>query len=109
MRTIKIIWVTVFAVFILAGCSNNVTKQTQVVDTRPVITFSVNTHTNGMFLFVDDLNQGALSDYEYPKSAIRLLPGQHKIEIKKNHKVVYSDTRYFSEGVDYKIDVTIQP
>jgi len=107
MRVIQFVLITALTIFIVAGCANHVTTQTQVVDTRPVVSFSVNSQTNGMSLFVDDLDQGALSNYEYPKSAIRLLPGQHKIEIKKNNKVIFTDSRYFSEGVDYKIDVTI--
>lgn len=108
MRAFKLLLATVLAVFVLAGCARTITTQTEVIDTRPVVSFVVNGNTTGLHLFVDGLDQGALSNYQYPSSAIRLLPGQHKIKIKQNNIVVYTDARYFSEGIDYKIDVTIK-
>ncbi len=108
MRVFQLLLATVFATLIITGCARTVTTQTEVIDTRPVVSFVVKVNTAGMHLFVDDLDQGALSNYQYPSSAIRLLPGQHKIEIKQNGKVLFTDVRYFSEGIDYKIDVAIQ-
>ncbi|MCO4322583.1 hypothetical protein [Aliidiomarina quisquiliarum] len=108
MRIIQLILISALTISVLSGCARTVTTQTEVIDTRPVVSFVVKVNTAGMHLFVDDLDQGALSNYQYPSSAIRLLPGQHKIEIKQNGKVLFTDARYFSEGIDYKIDVTIQ-
>ncbi|RUO38003.1 hypothetical protein CWE15_10825 [Aliidiomarina taiwanensis] len=106
MRQYKLLIIAFCALVFLFGCARSVTTQTEVVDTRPVVSFVLNADSKGAQLYIDGLHQGEIDTYSYPNSAIRLLPGRHLVEVKKNGLVIYKETRVFSEGIDYKINVT---
>lgn len=90
---------------VLSGCAKQPTQLTEIRDLRPLVSFNVTGSAQQMTLYVDGQTYGPISQYLYPQAAVRLLAGEHLIEVRHGQSVIYSETRYFSEGLDYTIQV----
>ena len=63
----------------LVGCSYYPTETASTVDDRPTISFKSQHHEAAVYL--DGQHVGKVGDYLEAKSALRVLPGTHTIQI----------------------------
>ncbi|WP_185235441.1 hypothetical protein [Teredinibacter franksiae] len=87
------IYIFVLTLFFLSGCVDTPTHSTTVVDDRPRIAFESSQieNANQYQVYVDGINYGALTKYPFSeknKSALRVIAGKHKVEIKLGQTLI---------------------
>ena len=93
------------ALFLL-GCSvNSPVKSASVVDDRPRISFEIKDYEPELLeLYIDNVSYGTAERYladndSGAEAALRILPGNHKIELRMGNRIVFEKTDYFAEGL----------
>lgn len=89
---------------VLVGCTKQPTEFTSVVDDSPTASFNV-PDSSDLTLWVDGISYGKLALYEYPSRALKLIPGQHVIEVRRDQQVIFKEKHYFSEATHRTIDI----
>ncbi len=82
---------------VLTGCVNTPTEIVQARDDRPFIMFAE--VRSGDVVVLDGINMGAASDYMVGKSGMRIEPGTHFLQIKRDGKTVFNQKFYVADGV----------
>ncbi|WP_347331756.1 hypothetical protein [Marinimicrobium locisalis] len=91
---------------LLVGCVQSPTQNTQVVDDRPGLTFSLaNEAATEYELQVDGISYGAVGQYQEGENVLRLIDGTHRVELIAGGEVVYSQKVYLGAGVNRVIKV----
>lgn len=100
--------ITFALTFLLFGCAINDPVQTQsVVDDRPRLTFDVSdSDPQSLELYIDGISYGSVIQYLNTTSSVRILPGQHEIEVTRGSQTVYQATQYFGESTLTEIGIT---
>lgn len=84
----------------LTGCVQMPTENHSVVDQRPQISFQLaNESQAAARVLVDRLDMGAVGDYSAGKSALRVLPGSHVIEVRLGNQQLLNERLYIADGV----------
>jgi hypothetical protein len=101
----KILLAAMLSLFLL-GCSvNGPVSSASVVDDRPRISFTVKKYDpEELELFIDQVSYGSVSQYlaendSGAEAALRIIPGEHRIELRMNRTIVFDKTDYFGEGM----------
>lgn len=85
---------------LISGCTQMPTENSGVVDMRPRISFSVeNESLLAARVTVDALDAGALADYIAGKTALRVTPGNHRVQVRINQLLVLDEQVYLGDGV----------
>ena len=87
--------VVIMALPLFLGCAYPST-QVRSVDDRPSL--AVHGASDDSLLYVDGLDMGSARDYDGEDSALVLEKGTHKIEIRAQGKVVFSETLFLGGG-----------
>ena len=85
---------------LVSGCVQMPTENTKVVDLRPQISFNV--EKENVFsarVSVDGLDVGAVGDYVAGKSSLRVLPGNHRIQVIGAGVLLLDEKTYLGDGV----------
>ncbi|BEU04323.1 hypothetical protein OAG1_31230 [Agarivorans sp. OAG1] len=102
------VFVLLFSFLGLAGCVQMPTTTSTTVDNRPQLSFiaaSDNVVLSEYKVWVDGLESGLASDYKADSAALRLLPGSHVIELKRNEEVILKEKIYLGDGVTKQVVV----
>ena len=86
----------VCSVLMLSGCVNTPTETAGVKDDRPYIMFD-GVASNDMIV-LDGIGMGKASDFISGKSALRIEPGTHMVQIRRNDEVVLEQKFYIARG-----------
>ena len=92
----------------LFACMQYPTKSTQVVDDRPRIAIEVVQIKGAIteyFLDIDGIDYGSINQYLLNENSLRVVAGNHSINIKRNGKVVSRQQVYLSENTTRVIKV----
>ena len=81
---------------ILSGCVTTPTEMAGVKDDRPYIMFDG--ASNNDMIVLDGMMMGKAVDYIRGKSALRIEPGTHVIEIRRGDKILLEQKFYISRG-----------
>lgn len=91
---------------LLVGCVQSPTQNTQVVDDRPGLAFSLSNEGAADYqLKVDGISYGAVGQYLEGENLLKLVDGTHRVELLANGEVVYSEKVYLGAGVNRVIKV----
>lgn len=91
---------------LLVGCVQSPTQNTQVVDDRPGLAFSLSSDAAADYeLQVDGISYGAVGRYLEGENLLKLVDGTHRVELLANGEVVYSEKVYLGAGVNRVIKV----
>ncbi len=98
--------ITVLLALAMVGCAvNSPVTSASVVDDRPRISFKVEGFdADELLLFIDNVSYGSLENYlsendSGSENALRILPGQHKVEVRMGRIIIFEKTTYFAEGL----------
>ena len=80
----------------LAGCVNTPTQTAGVKDDRPLIMFEAVQARD--VLILDGMEVGAADNYIAGKSALKIEPGTHNIQILRDGAVLLDERFYISKG-----------
>lgn len=84
----------------LTACTQMPTEKTSVVDLRPQISFkALNENSEAARVFVDGNEVGFVRDFIDGKSALRILPGNHLLQVTGNAGVLLEERFYIGDGV----------
>ena len=98
---------------LLVGCAvKGPVNSASTVDDRPRISFDIKSYDpEDLELFIDNVSYGSAERYLYhndagAEAALRILPGNHKIELRMDRNIVFEKTGYFAEGMlnVFKVD-----
>ena len=93
-------------VALLAGCIQPITRSTEVVDNRPGLTFEVSSEAALSYqLRINGRLYGEVGDYLVNENRLRLVDGQHQIELLSHGEIVQTDRVYLGAGVTRVIKV----
>lgn len=100
-RTCQIIAGATLALSLLiSGCVQMPTEKSGVSDMRPQISFNVQSEgLLGARVNVDGLEVGAVGDYVSGKATLRILPGNHRIQVISADRIVLDEKAYIGDGV----------
>lgn len=94
----KKILISACLAFALAGCSSYPTETASTVDDRPSISFQ-SQHLEAP-VYLDGQLVGKVGDYVAQKSALRVLPGTHVVQIAIPGKAPIVQKFYVTNGVN---------
>lgn len=92
----------------VAGCVQMPTERQGAVDLRPSVGFDVSDpqlNAQGQ-LVVDGLAVGALSSYSNGAGMLKLLPGNHLVQVQVAHRTVFEQRVYLGDGARRQIAVS---
>lgn len=99
LRTFAALCVSAAAIAV-TGCVQMPTETSKGVDLRPRISFSVEKASAlSARVNVDGEDSGAVSDYLDGKSSLRLLPGNHRIQVIEAGVLLIDEKAYLGDGV----------
>ena len=87
---------TVLSIALLAGCAGP-TSMVQTQDDRPFIMFEAPQSQD--VVFIDGVNMGSAVEYKVGKSALRIEPGTHRLQIQRDGIVILEQKFYMADGV----------
>lgn len=91
---------------VLVGCTQTPTKNTQTVDDRPGVAFSLQSESAERYeLMVDGVSYGVVGQYLEGENLLRLVDGTHIIKLLSGGEVVFQQKVYLGAGVDRVIQV----
>ena len=85
----------------MAACTQMPTEKAGVTDMRPAISFRAEAE-GGLSgrVIVDGMDVGAVADYQAGQSALRILPGNHRIQVVSGGSVLLDEKVYIGDGVN---------
>ena len=96
----RVATVCLIGVLSFSGCTQMPTEKTGVSDLRPQISFSANSEDIlAARVIVDGMDVGAVSDYKTNEGALRVLPGNHRVQVYSGGRVVIDEKVYVGDGV----------
>ncbi|MBK7355659.1 hypothetical protein [Propionivibrio sp.] len=85
---------------LLTGCVQMPTEKMGVSDMRPQISFTATNETLlASRVVIDGLDVGALADYTADTAALRVLSGNHRIQIYSGGTILLDEKVYLGDGV----------
>lgn len=93
---------------LLIACVNTPTQTTETVDDRPRITFDTTAIKGALRHYdvvIDGLNYGSLRQYQAERSALRIVPGRHIVEIQRRGEVIFTKDVFLGENTTRTIKV----
>ena len=87
-------------VLLFSGCTQMPTERSGVSDIRPQISFNVdNESLLSARVNVDGMDVGMIGDFVSGKSALRVLPGNHRIQVFGVGRMLLDEKAYLGDGV----------
>ncbi|HTJ96347.1 MAG TPA: hypothetical protein VL381_02680 [Rhodocyclaceae bacterium] len=84
----------------LTACTQMPTEKVFVVDMRPQISFkALSENSEAARVVVDGNEVGFVRDFVDGKNALRVLPGNHLLQVVSNSGVVLEERFYIGDGV----------
>lgn len=93
----------VLAATLLSGCVNTPTHTSNVKDDRPLIMFEA--AQSGDRLVLDGIEIGLANQYLSGRSALKIEPGTHNLQIIRDGAVVMNERFYISRGASKSFTV----
>lgn len=88
---------------LLTGCVNTPTQKASVKDNRPLIMFEA--ARSGDMLVLDGIEIGPAIQYRSGRSALKIEPGTHQLEIVRDGQVIQSERFYLSRGTSKTFNI----
>ena len=83
-----------------SGCTQLPTEKSGVSDMRPQLSFKVESEALlSSRVRVDGLDVGSVADYLAGKSALRVLPGTHQVQVYSSQGIFLDEKVYVGDGV----------
>lgn len=84
---------------ILSGCVQSPTRNTEVVDDRPGLSFELTSPASRSYeLKIDGVSYGRIEQYLAGENRLRIIDGKHKIVLIDNGRIVFSKNIYLGTG-----------
>ena len=97
-------WLTscsLLGALLTAGCVQMPTEKAGISDMRPQISFSALAESlHAARVSVDGMDTGTVGDYLANKSALRVLPGNHQIQVISSGAILLDEKTYLGDGVN---------
>lgn len=85
---------------LFAACTQLPTERQSVSDMRPQISFKAESEfAQSARVVVDSLDMGSVGEFLEGKTAIRVLPGMHKLTVTAGATVLLDEKVYLGDGV----------
>ncbi|MGF1725387.1 hypothetical protein [Photobacterium nomapromontoriensis] len=88
--------------FIISGCVQLPTSTSSTVDSQASISFSSasdNIDLSEYTIYIDGLNMGSADQYITTENVLRIIPGTHIIEIRKNNEIKTKEQFFIGDDV----------
>ena len=86
----------VLAAVLLTGCVNTPTQTSNIKDDRPLIMFDAT--QSGDLLILDGIEIGQANQYRTGRSALKIEPGTHNLQIIRSGEIIMTERFYISRG-----------
>lgn len=94
----RLLIVSVFALM-MAACVQTPTRNTEVVDDRPGLTFELfSSAAESYELKVDGVSYGRVGQYLAGENRLRIIDGSHMVELVSKGQVVFTQKVYLGAG-----------
>ncbi|HEY7774672.1 MAG TPA: hypothetical protein VIC26_15920 [Marinagarivorans sp.] len=90
------------------GCVNNPVSTTEVIDDRPRLTFDASAlgkELSRYQLVIDGVNYGSITQYLKDESSLRIVPGNHVVDVQLDGQSIFSKTVYLGENTTRVVKV----
>ena len=92
---------TLIGTLLISGCTQMPTEKMGISDMRPQISFNSETETTlSARVSVDGLDVGAVADYLAGKAALRVLSGNHRVQVTSGNRILLDEKAYLGDGVN---------
>lgn len=105
---IRGIIITLSITLFLSGCVKQPTRNTQMVDDRPGLTFDLaQAGYQDYELKIDGISYGRVGQYQEGERYLRIIDGMHTIQLFKGDRATFQQEVYLGAGSIKVIEVTI--
>ena len=90
----------VFCILLLTACVQMPTEKSVVLDMRPQLSFYLSSEgLRTARVLVDDLDLGAVGDYQTGQATLRILSGTHRVQVMLDGQMRFDEKIYVGDGV----------
>ena len=103
----RILLLVIF-IALFSGCVNKPVSTTEVIDDRPRLMFDISALSKNVSqyqLVIDGVNYGSVSQYLKDEASLRIVPGNHVVDVQLEGQTVFSKDVYLGENTTRVIKV----